>query len=1007
MKLPTAHFLKRAVMRVAGIYMAVCMLFAAPFAAASNIDVAVTSGDGSTAMGVTVVLMNSSTGYETASMSNSSGRARFSAVPAGPGYAVVVGGIELVSGIRLRSNESRAVPVRMIDNITVTARPSDVAINSLDAEVSASLNRRELESLPIEARDLSRALIRLPNVVPSTGFFPEAPSVSINGANGLFAQYLIDGLDNNENFLGGPKFPISTGAASDVTVLASSYSVEYGRTGNGVVNVTSRSGSNEWFSELFYLVRPGASVDASSPYARRDLSGNAVRDGFRRDQFGFSLGGPIVEDRTFFFANVEYTLDDKDNLLSSPALGVSETVPGKNKSLLASLKGDHRLNDNWQLSFRANLGDVEIERQGGGLDGGVTFPSAGSVQQRKSVLTSVSAIYDTGTFTSETGLLYGTFDWDYASPFANDDPQVVVESPDGLTAAILGHPGFAFDESEDSLQLRQNFTWLTDLHAFKFGVDVLRSDFSLEGGGNPRGNYRVRLSDAELAQLQGLNRGAALGVNDIPSTAQVINYAVELRPSRFGEVQNQISLYFEDQVSLSQDLTLTAGIRWDYDSLTEAGAGSGDHDNFAPRLALNYRANERLAFRGGAGIFYERIPYAVLSDALQQNTSSAAFRQQLADLAAAGRLPANIDPARVTFDGNLSVNPDCPNGYLQCPTPSDSSNLRDTAVSNERRILNPDGLDSPYTVQLSAGVEWQFNDSWLGSADLLFHRGHKQLRLRDLNAPAPFSPNLANLADANIAALRALPSDAERRTLAESLGLIRSQSAADATRPVEPVPGGARQVVVSETAGASRYQALNLTLAKPAGSDPWGLLVTYTLSKLTNNTDDINFRSANSNRFEEEWGPSVNDRRHVISSVFYWYPLDSITVSVAGQFESGQPINLIPDTGIYGTTDLNGDGASFTDAYLGNSDRAPGVSRNADRLPWSATIDLGLRYELRIADGRLQLSADVFNLLNRENLSGFANSATQSNQIQVFGQAFTRRNAGAPRQFQFGLRYLF
>ena len=93
----------------------------------------------------------------------------------------------------------------------------------------------------------------------------------------------------------------------------------------------------------------------------------------------------------------------------------------------------------------------------------------------------------------------------------------------------------------------------------------------------------------------------------------------------------------------------------------------------------------------------------------------------------------------------------------------------------------------------------------------------------------------------------------------------------------------------------------------------------------------------------------------MISSVVYLYPLDSVSVSVAGQFESGQPINLIPDTGIYGTTDLNGDGASFTDAYLGNSDRAPGVSRNADRLPWSATIDLGLRYEPRIGDGRLQI----------------------------------------------------
>ncbi len=283
------------------------VLLAADPVIAANVDVAVIASDGSTATNTTVVLRNTLTGFETASTSNASGRARFSAVPAAAGYSVIVDGIELAAGIRLRSNESRSVPVRMIDNIMVTARQTALAVNALDAEVSASLGRRELEALPIEARDLSRALIRLPNVVPSTGFFPEAPSVSINGANGLFTQYLIDGMDNNENFLGGPKFPISTGAASDVTVLASSYSVEYGRTGNGVVNVTSRSGSNEWYGELFYLVRPGASVDASSPFASRDLSGNAVRDGFRRDQYGFSLGGPIARDRTFFFANVEYT----------------------------------------------------------------------------------------------------------------------------------------------------------------------------------------------------------------------------------------------------------------------------------------------------------------------------------------------------------------------------------------------------------------------------------------------------------------------------------------------------------------------------------------------------------------------------------------------------------------------------------------------------------------------------------------------------------------------------
>jgi len=985
----------------------ILLLFVALPAAAATVDVAVTTAAGEPAVNEIVVLGNAATSFEARGTTNSTGRARFSGVPAGGGYSVRVQDAELAAGIRLRSNEARSVSIALIENITVTARQSRLDVNAIDAEVSATLDRQALEALPIEARDLTRALIRLPNVAPSTGFFPEAPPISINGTNGLFTQYLIDGLDNNENFLGGPKFPISTGFASDVTVLASSYSVEYGRSGNGVVNVTSRSGSNDWYGEAFYLVRPGASIDASSPFASRDLSGNAVRDGFRRDQLGFSLGGPILRDRTFFFANVEYTLDEKDNLLSSPELGVNETVPGENESLLASLKLDHRLNDDWRLAFRVNSGEREIERQGGGLEGGVTFPSAGSVQQRDSLLAAASAIYDTGTFTSETRFLYSSFDWDYATPLGGSEPQTTVEAPDGLTAAVLGHPGFTFDESEDTLQMQQSFTWLTDIHAWKFGIDVMRSDFRLAGGGNPNGNYRVRLTEAELEAVRDLGLGADLGVTDIPSTAEVIDYSVELRPARFGDVQEQFAVYLEDQVSLTQDLTLTAGLRWDYDSLTEAGAGSADTDNFAPRLALNYRASDRLAFRGGAGVFYERIPYTVLSDALQQNTTSEAFRDQLGELAALGILPAGLDPQRVTFDGNLSVNPDCPDGYLQCPTPDEVPDLRESAVSNERRILNPDGLDSPYTVQLSVGAQWEFVDGWLGSADLLYYRGRNLLRLRDLNAPAPFRPNVDNLTEDNIAILRAQPDDAARRALAESLGLIRSQAAADASRPVAPVPGGARQIVVSETGGESRYRALNLTVQKAPLGDAWGMLFTYTLSKLTNNTDDINFRSANSNSFDDEWGPSINDRRHVISSVFYFYPTDSLTLSVAGQFESGQPINLIPDTSIFGTTDLNGDGASFTDAYLGNSDRAPGVSRNSDRLPWASTVDLGVRYSPELGDGRLELSMDVFNVFNRENLSGFANSATQSNQIQVFGQPFERRNAGAPRQFQFGLRYLF
>jgi hypothetical protein len=134
-----------------------------------------------------------------------------------------------------------------------------------------------------------------------------------------------------------------------------------------------------------------------------------------------------------------------------------------------------------------------------------------------------------------------------------------------------------------------------------------------------------------------------------------------------------------------------------------------------------------------------------------------------------------------------------------------------------------------------------------------------------------------------------------------------------------------------------------------------------------------------------------------------------LTVSLALLAQSGQPINRIPDARIFGTTDLNGDGRSFADAYTGNSDRFPGAARNGDRLPWAYTVDLGAGYGVPLAGNRLELRADVFNLTNRTNLSGFSNNATQSNQIQVGpeGGPVVKRNAAPPRQFQFGVRYVF
>jgi len=181
----------------------------------------------------------------------------------------------------------------------------------------------------------------------------------------------------------------------------------------------------------------------------------------------------------------------------------------------------------------------------------------------------------------------------------------------------------------------------------------------------------------------------------------------------------------------------------------------------------------------------------------------------------------------------------------------------------------------------------------------------------------------------------------------------------------------------------------------------------YTLSRLRNNTEDINFRAQDNNNFEAEWAPSINDRTHVINAIGSFYPLKQWGITLAALLQSGQPINRIPDALKYGTTDLNGDGRSFADAYTGNSARHPGESRNSDRLPWSKTIDLSTAYTF-VATG-LTIRADVFNLFNTVNLSGYSNNATQSNQIQIgaIASGIVEKNAAPPRQFQFSVLYAF
>lgn len=206
-----------------------------------------------------VTIENADIGLKRVVRSDDFGRVRLEALATSGLYNVSVAAAEgydaaSAGPVSLRSNFTGSVTIRVgakaASDIVVTGTRAVTGINTVNAEVSSSLPREALTALPIEGRDVIQALIRLPNVVASTGFFPEAPVVSINGANGLETNYLIDGLDNNENFLGGPKFPVPLGFTKEVTVLANSYSVEFGRTANGIINYTSPSGTNDLTGEV-------------------------------------------------------------------------------------------------------------------------------------------------------------------------------------------------------------------------------------------------------------------------------------------------------------------------------------------------------------------------------------------------------------------------------------------------------------------------------------------------------------------------------------------------------------------------------------------------------------------------------------------------------------------------------------------------------------------------------------------------------------------------------------
>lgn len=943
-------------------------------------------------------------GFLDSATTNKSGIAVFNKLETNQTYRVFTKATEQLerseTQIVYQANQKVAlsVPIRQenaLEEVVVTDSRA-ARLNTLNAEVSAVVTRRELRELPIEGRDVTRSLVRLPNLSVASLGYAEAPNVAINGLNGGYTNYLIDGMDNNERFLGNMKFNTPVGFTEGVTVLTNNYSVEYGNTTNGVVNMTTRSGSNTLSGEAFYLTRPGAVVDAPSKYATLDLSGNQVKDGFQRHQVGFGLGGALKKDKTFFYVNFEQTYDKKDNLLNVPQLGVNEVVTGRNSFSYFSTKIDQIWNNRFKSSLRVNVGSFDIQRQGGGLEGGILFPSGASTQANRTYNITLKNTYVLSpNLTAETNFQHSYFRWNYRQPDNPTSISVTVQDPTGTGIAILGQSGAIFDNKEFTQQFQQKFIYRKNRHTFKAGVEFTTSDFALLGGGNSYGTYTVRINQAQLEALKTKNLGAALDVKDIPAGVAVRTYDVELRPTTFGARQNVFNVYFEDMIGLTDRLKATIGLRYDYDNLTKGGGKKGDLNNLAPRLSLNYEASSKWVVRGGYGIFYDKIKYSIYSDALQFSSTSVDYKKQLADLQRLGLLDRNADLNAITFAGNIratSPNVTFPNG----PASDQLQSRRDRQFNANLRVLNPNGYQNPLAHHFSLGTQFKPTPLCFISIDLVHVATNNLYVLRNLNPATPYT----------------FTSDQDVK--------VRTVAQADLTRPVpirsdrngfyavaqgDTLRGIARNVFMTENVGYARYSALNVVLNKLRGPRNYAYRIGYTISSIMSNTGGINTRAQDSNNFDADYGPDDNDRRHVLNAMFYYYPIKNLVIAPAFLLQSGMPVSYVVDAKQFGTTDLNGDSESFGFP----SDLYPGVARNSGRLPWAKTLDLSIRYTINVKQKpSLEFTADIFNVLNTQNESGFNSTKGASNQFQLgpAGSSYTIRGASPPRQFQFGLRYL-
>ncbi|MGD8376685.1 MAG: TonB-dependent receptor [Acidobacteriota bacterium] len=886
-----------------------------------------------------------------------------------------------------------------------------------DTTLGTRVDQQTIQSMPLNGRQFTDLALLDSSVRQAQRgvFFGEPATVlTANGSGARSNAFLVDGSDNND-FVFGARGASSFSAEviQEFEIVRDGYSAEFGRASGGVMNIITRSGTNEFGSSAFFTFT-NESWNAPDAIVE-NYGGDQSDSSIQRQQFGFAASGPFVKDKAFYFVAYEGGRSDGTaGYTGVDRLGdIGGAFPAATDSDRVFLRTDFNLSATHYLTARLSYSQDYLE--GLNVIGKYTPETGSSLDETDTQLAlSLRSVISPNLF-NEARLLWS--DGDGFQQGNTDRPGV--ERPQGIYGGL---DLYERDIRERQFQFIDNLTSVIGNHTLKVGVDVSTVRADVESAFNPNGYFLYdttapfEAGDSHLGTKSECVPGprpedpldcsragiGAPGVDDdgdgiVDEIAEFDTYPMVYRllsGSPTASFDDTVAgVFIQDEWRPHPNWNLNFGLRYDLEtfqlderyaveSSIENGGASRDMNNLAPRFSFVWTPNhgKNVIVRGGIGVFYDKVVlgFPAVSAITQQQTILLGFFQGTG-------FPCNEDFLE-TYGVDTMVQ--------ECIL---SSQDTDTV---QLRFSTGDTLDTPYNVQWNIGFDRALGRGLLFGVNYVHARGYHVPVWRDLN-PVIGANNIGT---------------PERPTYVPA--------------HLDPTTGS---IVALETMGNTWYDALQIRLQDGAGDLTY--TISYTLSRsLDQSGDPLKngiYLAPDSFDIEGERARSDNDQRHRFVFAATWQTsLWGLRFSPVVTYASGAPFNVTLGEDDNSRTlgidvvDASGDRVPLPDGF--KQERPDGVGRNTgedtplDKInaaraaqglpPYEGGLDEPdyLQVDLRIsrifntgAGSQLEGFLQFFNLFNRENVTlvdGEVNSPT-------FGQPLAV--AGPGRIVELGVRFGF